>query len=78
MLAQMMYPMRNLFAFGLFSLFFFVIIALVFVFWIWMLIDALMRKKFEDKLIWILVIIFLHVIGALLYYFLVYKKQKRR
>ena len=42
------------------------------VFWIWMLIDC---AKYEpsagnDKLIWILVIIFLHVLGALLYYFI--------
>lgn len=66
------------FAWGAFAIVFFLVVALVFVFWIWMLIDALMRKKFQDKLIWILVIIFLHFVGALIYYFLVYKKAKRR
>jgi len=70
--------MQPFFAWGAFALFFLLVIALVFVFWIWMLVDALMRKKFQDKLIWILVIIFLHFIGALIYYFLVYKKAKRR
>ena len=48
---------------------------LVFIFWIWMLIDCLARKKFEDKLIWVIVILFLHVIGAILYYFLVKRKK---
>jgi len=54
-----------------------VIVILAFVFWIWMLIDCLMRKKFEDKLIWVIVILFLHVIGAILYYFLVKSKNRR-
>ncbi len=63
-------------AMGAFFLFFMVIVVLIFVFWIWMLIECVMRKKFDDKLIWVLVIIFLHFIGALLYYFLVHKKKK--
>ena len=70
--------MFPLFALGTFALIFVLIVALLFVFWIWMLVDALMRKKFEDKLVWILVMIFLHFIGGLLYYFLVYKKLKKR
>jgi len=65
----------------LFVPFFFIfiigIVILSFVFWIWMLIDCLTRKKFEDKLVWVLVILFLHVIGAILYYFLVKKKNRR-
>lgn len=77
MMSLFAFPMGGLFALGAFFLVFLAIVALLFVFWIWMLVDALMRKKFDDKLIWILVIIFLHFIGALLYYFLVYKKQKK-
>lgn len=41
------------------------------VFWIVELIDAL-RRQFNDdatKIIWVLVIIFTHFIGALIYYF---------
>jgi hypothetical protein len=48
------------------------------VFWLWMLIDCLKRPddKFKiggkyAKLIWVLVIIFIGLIGALIYYFLI-------
>jgi phosphotransferase system glucose/maltose/N-acetylglucosamine-specific IIC component len=40
-------------------------------FWIWMLIDCITNEPNEgnDKLIWILVIVFTHFIGAAIYYF---------
>jgi Na+-transporting methylmalonyl-CoA/oxaloacetate decarboxylase gamma subunit len=40
-------------------------------FWIWMLIDCISNEPSEgnDKLIWILVIVFTHFIGAAVYYF---------
>jgi nitrate reductase gamma subunit len=40
------------------------------VFWIWMLIDCAMKESSEgnDKLIWILVILLTHLLGALVYY----------
>ena len=46
---------------------------LLFVFWIWMLIDCLKRnfKKDNDKIVWVLVIVFLSVLGAVIYYFVV-------
>lgn len=57
--------------------------AILLVFWLWMLIDCLKRPddKFaiggkDAKLIWILVIIFTGLIGALLYYFLIKRKIK--
>ncbi len=39
--------------------------------WIWMLIDCAMNEPGEgnDKIVWILVIIFTHWIGALIYLF---------
>ena len=46
------------------------------VFWVWMLIDCL-ERKFKDKLAWIIVLIFLHVLGAVLYYFLVKSKREK-
>ncbi len=53
----------------------------VIVFWLWMLIDCLKRpdEQFKvggnnAKLIWVLVIIFTGLIGALIYYFLI-KRQ---
>lgn len=47
--------------------------ALLFIFWIWMIIDCAKRnfKKDTDKVVWILVIVFLNVLGASIYYFAV-------
>jgi glucan phosphoethanolaminetransferase (alkaline phosphatase superfamily) len=41
------------------------------IFWIWMVIDCATNKKLRDdqKVIWLLVIIFTHLIGAIIYYF---------
>lgn len=47
------------------------------VFWIWMLIDCLMNEPSEgnDKLIWALVILLTHGVGAIVY-FLVRRPQR--
>ena len=47
------------------------------VFWIWMLIDCAMNEPSEgnDKLVWILVILFAHLLGALIYFFV--RRPKR-
>ena len=39
-------------------------------FWIWMLVDCLMNEPSEgnDKLIWALVILFTHGLGAIIYF----------
>jgi len=40
------------------------------VFWLWMLIDALMHEPTtNEKILWFLVIFFLHVLGAIIYFF---------
>lgn len=40
------------------------------IFWIWMLVDDLISNKPADqKILWFLVIFFLHVLGALIYLF---------
>lgn len=44
------------------------------VFWLWMLIDCLANQS-EDKLVWFLVIFFLNLLGAFLYYWLARKKR---
>ncbi len=48
-----------------------VIVLAAMVFWIWMLIHAITNKGLTDteKVIWVLVILFLHVLGALIYFF---------
>jgi predicted cation transporter len=41
------------------------------VFWVWMIIDCATKEPAEgnDKLVWILIIVFTHWIGAAIYYF---------
>lgn len=55
---------------GLFGVLFWTISA---IFWVWMLIDCLTNefRKDTDKIAWVLAIIFLHVLGALIYYIIV-------
>jgi len=56
--------------FGIFAI---LIGIFLFVFWLWMLVDCLKRdfKKDVEKIVWILVMIFLHILGAVVYYFVV-------
>jgi DMSO reductase anchor subunit len=50
---------------------FFVLGAVATGFWIWMLVDCLTKESSQgnDKLVWAVVIFFLHGLGAILYYF---------
>ncbi|MFA4880904.1 MAG: PLDc N-terminal domain-containing protein [Candidatus Doudnabacteria bacterium] len=51
------------------------------IFWIWMLVDLLKRDfpaaKENEKIIWVLVLVFTYWLGALIYYFMVKKKDKK-
>jgi hypothetical protein len=55
------------------------ILLLATVFWIWMLVDCATKEPSEgnEKIIWILVIIFTHWIGALIYY-LVRRPERKK
>jgi len=46
-------------------------------FWVWMIIDCATREPVEgnERLIWILIIVLAHWIGALIYYFV--RRPKR-
>ena len=47
------------------------VVILLSIFWLWMLVDALTSSLPPvEKLIWVLVIFFLHFLGALLYFFI--------
>ena len=48
-------------------------------FWLWMLIDCATKEPSEgnDKLIWIIIIIFTNLLGALVYFFIRRPKRKR-
>jgi len=56
---------------GLFGLVFLALCVLVFAFWLWMLIHAITNNGLSgtERVVWVLVIIFLHVLGALIYFF---------
>jgi hypothetical protein len=41
-----------------------------FIFWLFMLIDAIKNSHKDMKLIWVVVIIFTNIIGAIVYYFM--------
>ena len=47
-----------------------------FIFWIWMIVDCAKRKNIYDgeRVAWIIVLVFLQVIGAVIYYFAVKRK----
>ncbi|MBZ5584928.1 MAG: PLD nuclease N-terminal domain-containing protein [Acidobacteriia bacterium] len=47
-------------------------VAVMLVFWLWMLIDCLTKEPDagNTKVIWVLVIVFTHIIGAALYFFI--------
>ena len=51
---------------------------LTFAFWIWMLVHAITNNGLTDveKLIWVIVMLFTHFIGALIYFFV--GRPKRR
>lgn len=53
-----------------------IIILAAIVFWLWILIDAIRRPKLPDKILWILVILFTSIIGAVVYYMLIRKVKK--
>jgi hypothetical protein len=60
------------------AVFFVVMLALAaMAFWIWMLIDAVQNKGLPEgeKIAWVLVIAFLHVLGAILYFFIGHPKR---
>ena len=49
------------------------------VFWIWMLVDCATKESSQgnDKVVWVLVIVFTHWIGALIYY-LVRRPERKK
>ena len=55
----LVFGLASLFGLGLFFL----------VFWIWMLIDCIRNKRLSDneRVVWTLVIVFTHALGAIIY-----------
>jgi hypothetical protein len=67
---------------GIISLFFVLVLGAIAlaacVFWIWMLVSAIQNKGLSDgeKIGWVLAIVFLHFLGALLYFFIGWPKRR--
>jgi uncharacterized BrkB/YihY/UPF0761 family membrane protein len=47
------------------------------VFWVMMLVDCA-KRDFKDKMVWILIILFTHVLGATLYYYAIKKVEDKK
>ena len=62
-----------------FMLFFLLAVVLAVAFWIWMLVDCATRKfkSDSDKIVWILIIIFLNILGAFIYFLAVYLQKRK-
>lgn len=66
---------------GLLMVLFLILIGvLCFIFWLVMLIDSITRKFKDstDKIIWVLVNIFVGIVGVLIYYFVVFNKDSKK
>ena len=48
------------------------------IFWIWMLVDCAMNESSNgnDKIVWVIIILFTHVLGALLYF--AFRRPRRK
>ena len=69
-----------MFIFPLLLLFFILpVVLLAVAFWIWMLVDCATKESNQgnEKVVWILVIIFTHWVGALIY-FLVRRPERKK
>lgn len=62
----------------MFALFFLGLGLLATIFWIWMLVDCATKESSQgnDKLVWIVVIVFTHLLGALIYFFVRRPRRK--
>ena len=54
--------------FGWFFIAFGVLGFFAFLFWVWMLIDCV-KSNHKDKVVWLLLIVFTNLLGAVIYYF---------
>lgn len=66
-------------AFGIVAIFLILLALATTAFWIWMLIDCLSNRQTKDdaKIIWALLIFFLHFVGAIVYYIAEYLPRKK-
>ncbi len=58
-------------------LFIMIILLLTSIFWIWMLVDCATNPRLQgtEKIVWILIVLFAHVLGAIIYFFVARQKK---
>jgi hypothetical protein len=68
----------NLLILGLIFFFILPLALLATAFWIWMIISAVQNKGINEgeKIAWVLVIVLLHLLGAIIYFFVGHPKRK--
>lgn len=60
---------------GIFEIFFLLVLGplslALFAFWVWMLIHAIQNRGLNDseRIVWVIVIVFVNLLGALIYFF---------
>jgi len=57
-----------------FFIIFFIVIISAIIFTLWMLIDCI-RREFKDRVLWILIILLVGLIGSIIYYFMIKRKN---
>jgi len=74
---MMNYNFQDWFFMSGFMMFGIIIGALFLAFWVWMIVDCVKRnfKKDNEKIVWILVILFAKIVGALIYFFVVKNRK---
>ena len=61
-----------------FMIFFFFAFVIALAFWVWMVVDCATRKFYGvDKIVWILILIFLNILGAFIYFLAVYIRKDK-
>ena len=54
-----------------------IIFLLTSIFWVWMLVDCATNPRLQgtEKIVWILIVLFAHIVGALIYFFVARQKK---
>jgi len=47
-------------------------------FWIWMIIDCATKEKGNDRIVWVIIVVFTNVLGAAIYFFVRYLPRRNR
>jgi hypothetical protein len=49
----------------------------LFALWIWMIVECATKEQGTDRIVWIIIIVFTHALGAVIYFFVRYLPRRR-